>query len=105
MAAKLFLMVQGFDYSSTMRLVINEIFNKRVVLKLFTDSKSLYDCAVGVNSTTDKRVLVALRLLSHSCERREIAEILWITTTENPVGALNKKDPSPTLVNLLNKTR
>lgn len=62
LAAELFALVNGFDTASTLRLVINDISNRQVSLKLFTDSKSLFDGTVGLNSTTKKRLLIDLRM-------------------------------------------
>lgn len=66
--AQLFALVNGFDPVCTLRLAINNILNRQVPLKLFTDSKSLFDGIVGLNFTNEKRLLIDLQMLRQAYE-------------------------------------
>lgn len=105
LAAELFSMVHAFDISTTMRLTLNMVFNRLVPLKLYTDSKSLYDSLVRINSTTEKRLLVDLHMLRQSYERREISDVYWIPTGQNPADALTKEKPSLALHKLMSSNQ
>lgn len=105
LTAELFVVVNGFDHSSTMRLAPHDIFGEHVPLKLFTDSKSLYDGIVGINSTSGKRLPIDLRLLRQPYKCRKIAEVLWITSAASLADALTKENAkqSPQMILRCNK--
>ena len=75
-----------------------------VPMVIYTDSRSLYDSLVSLNSTTEKRLLIDLHLLRQAYERREIAEVRWIPTEQNPADALTKERPTPAMSQLLGGT-
>lgn len=62
LAAELFAAVNAFDYASTLRVTINEVFGRFVPLVLYTDSKSLFESIVGTNMTTEKGYLLTFAL-------------------------------------------
>ena len=103
LAAELFAMVHGFDVSSTIRLAFNAMLDRVIPLHVYTDSRSLYDCLTRINHTTEKRLLIDLRMLRQSYERREITEVFWIPTAQNPADAFTKATPTPALNKLLEK--
>lgn len=105
LAAELFAMVHGFDVSSTIRLALNDMLDRVIPLRVYTDSRSLYDCLTRINQTAEKRLLIDLRMLRQSYERREITEVLWIPTAQNPADAFTKAKTSPALKQLMMENR
>ena len=81
LAAELYAMAYGFDVASALKSTIDDIFGRQIPLNIYTDSRSLYDSLVALNSTTEKRLLIDLQLLRQLYKRREITEIYWIPTT------------------------
>ena len=88
-------MMNGFDASAVLKVSLDQMgLNKSAtnthdndLLKagrgtmpmiIYTDSRSLYDGLVSLNTTTEKRLLIDLHLLRQAYERREIAEVCWI---------------------------
>ena len=63
LAVELFEMVHCFDVSSTVRLAFNAMLNSVIPLHVYTYSRSLYDCLTRINHTTEKRLLIYLRML------------------------------------------
>lgn len=63
LAAELFAVVHTLDYSSTVRLAVNEIMRGDVSLVIYTDSKSLFEELIGINATTEKRLMINLTML------------------------------------------
>lgn len=59
---ELYALVHRFDHFSTMKLALNHMFGKHVLLKFFTDSISLYDGNVGKNFSIKMCLLFGLRL-------------------------------------------
>lgn len=103
LAAELFAMVHGFDVASTIRLTLNAMMDRVIPLNVYTDSRSLYDCLLRINQTTDKRLLIDLRMLRPSYESREITEVFWIPTAQNPADAFTKGCPTAALSSLPEK--
>lgn len=101
LAAELLAMMHGFDISSTIRLAVNCIMDRKVSLELYTDSRSLYDCLVSINTTSEKRLLIDLSLLRECYERREISQVLWIPTHQNPADGFTKAKPNTALDTLI----
>lgn len=94
LAAELFAAIHAFDISSTLRLSLNDLFGYAVPLILYTASKSLFDSVTGLNSTTEKRLLIDLCVLCRSYELGELTEIVWTTSYQNPADAMTKASPT-----------
>lgn len=54
LAAKRFAAVLAFDFVSTLRKNLNDLFSRVVPLVLRKNSKSMFDSAFELNSTTEK---------------------------------------------------
>lgn len=100
-AAELYAIIQGFETISSICLALNGIFGRVVSMKCFTDSKSLFDCLENINSTTEKRLLIGLRILHQAYERRELLKVFWIPTKQNPADSFTKLKTCTALRNLL----
>ena len=59
-------------------------------LAMYMDSKFLYDSLVSINTIMEKRLLIDLRVLRESYERRELADVFWIPAAQNPADAMTK---------------
>ena len=57
---------------------------------MYMDSKSLYDSLVSLNMVMEKRLLIDLRVLRESYERRELADVFWIPAPQNPADGMMK---------------
>ena len=101
LSSELYAMVVGFDVGSTMNATLRDIFSRRIPMHLYTDSRCLYDSVTGIAATAEKRLLIDLGLLRESFELREIENVFWIPSAQNPADGLTKKSPSPALRNLI----
>jgi hypothetical protein len=92
LAAKLYAMINDFDVEAIIKSIIEHILKLKnsLSLILFTDSKSLYDCRVKLDTIAEKRLIIDLMCLRQSYERREIAEIRWIDEDSNSANAMTK---------------
>lgn len=70
-------------------------------MHVFSDLKSIYDSLTRINQMTEKQLLIDLRKLRQSYERRKITEVFWITTKQNPADAFTKATPTPALKSLI----
>ena len=101
LASELYAMVHGFDQSYVVKVTIDSFLGKCIPLNIYTDSKSLFDSLVTLNTTSEKRLLIDLSMLRESYERREIANVYWIPSEQNPADGLTKKGSCDALNNLV----
>ena len=71
-------------------------------LVVYTDSYSLYECLVKLGITNKKRLIVDVLVLRQLYERREIAEIRWISGSNNPADAFTKVSLNRALKRFIN---
>ncbi len=101
LAAELYAMTNGFDVEAVIKSTIERMLHISLSLILLTDSKSLFDCLVKLETTSEKRLMIDLMCLRQSYERRKIAEIRWIDGNINPADAMTKSKPCNALINLI----
>ncbi len=101
LAAKLYAMTNEFDADSVIKSIIQRIFNIFLSMILLTDSRSLYDCLVKLDTTSEKRLMIDLMCLRQSYERREITEIRWIDDDSNSADAMTKINLCQTFTKLI----
>src|SRR6266536_1589456 len=94
LALELYRIAHGFDVGATIKSTIKKILRiDTLLLILYTDSKSLYDCLVKLGTTQEKRLIVDLMCLRQLYKRQEIAKIKWINGNSNPADAITKSKP------------
>jgi hypothetical protein len=102
LTAKLYAMTNEFDADSVIKSIIQRILNIFFSsMILLTDSRSLYDCLVKLEITTEKRLMIDLMCLRQSYERREITKIRWIDENTNSVDIMTKINSCQTLTKLI----
>jgi hypothetical protein len=65
--------VYGFNMAYLIKTILDLIFNKDVLLIVYTDSKSLYDCLVKLGITQEKRLIIDVISMRKAYKQREIA--------------------------------
>jgi hypothetical protein len=90
LAAKLYAMINDFDVEAIIKSIIERMLHISLSLILLTDSKSLYECLVKLDTIAEKRLMIDLICLRQSYKRREIAEIRWIDENSNFADAMTK---------------
>lgn len=91
--------VHIFDYTSTLRLTLNKMFDRFDTITLHNDNKSLYDEIVGIGATNEEWLLIDLRTLYTSYMLRELSQIVWIPSNQNLADAATRDSASPALLN------
>ena len=66
------------DIETVIKTTIEKILGIHISFILCTDSKSLYDCLMRLETTYEKRLMIDIMSLRQSYERREITEARWI---------------------------
>lgn len=70
LASKSFPVLHAFDYASTVRVLLNQTLKRNIPLAIFMDSRSIFESLVGINSTTEKRLLIKLAVLRQAYEMK-----------------------------------
>lgn len=97
MAPELYGAVHGYDYATTVRQTIGSIVGRKVELKLYTNSKSLFVVFVNIGITTVKSLLDQLRMMREAYEQRELTEVVCIQSEQNTAGRMRKEKASAAL--------
>jgi hypothetical protein len=98
---ELYAMINDFDVEAIIKSIIERMLHIFLSLILLTDSKSLFDCLIKLDTTSEKRLMIDLMCLRQSYERREIAEIRWIDENINLADAKTKSKLCNALINLI----
>jgi hypothetical protein len=75
LAAELFVMIHDFDVRSILKSTLIKMLTIDIFLILITDSKSLYDCLIRLD-TTIERLMIDVMTLRQFYERRKITEMI-----------------------------
>jgi hypothetical protein len=107
LASEIYGIVNGFDIgiaiATTLRMITERLGVPAIPLVICTDSYSLYECLVKLGTTKEKRLIIDIMALRQSYERREITEIRWINSEDNPAGAFTKTSPNRALEHLIDR--
>jgi len=101
LASEIYGIVAGADLayaiSSTIAKVIEQLELLAIPIIVCTDSYSLYECLVKLSTTKEKRLIIDIIALRQSYKRRELYEIRWINSLDNPADAMTKALPNKAL--------
>ncbi len=101
LAIELYAMINDFDVEAVIKSIIERMLHISLSLISLTDSKSLFDCLIKLETTSEKRLMIDLMCLKQSYERREIAEIRWINENINLADAMTKSKFCNALIKLI----
>jgi hypothetical protein len=101
LAAELYALAHDFDLDVALKATLSAILDRFVSLVLCTDSKSLYDCLVKLDTIQKKRLMIDVMSLRQSYERRKIIEMKWIHDINNLVDFMIKSKAFTTLKTLI----
>jgi hypothetical protein len=95
-------MAHGFNIGALVKFIINRALEIELLLVVYTDSKSLYECLVKLGTTREKHLIINVMCLRQAYEWREIAEVKWIKEESNPADSMTKSKPTNALKRLIN---
>jgi hypothetical protein len=101
LAIELYAMINDFDVEAVIKSIIERMLHISLSLILFTYSKSLFNCLVKLETTSEKRLMIDLMCLKQSYERKNIAEIRWIDENINLADAMTKSKSCNALIKLI----
>ena len=94
LASEIYGLVGGFDLAyvlaDTLRMITGRMKLPIIPLVVCTDSYSLYECLVKLGTTTEKRLMIDIINLRELYKNREIIDIRWINSADNPADTMTK---------------
>ena len=101
LASKLYSMAHGFDIGAAIKSTLDKALQINLPLILYTDSKSLYDCLVWLETMQEKCLIIDVMCLCQAYKWRQITEVKWIDGDTNPADAMTKGKPCTALSQLI----
>ena len=88
-----------------MRIITGRMKLLTIFLMVCTDSYSLYEYLVKLGTTTEKRLIIDIINLRELYKNREIIDIRWINSADNPADAMTKASPNKALETLISTNK
>jgi hypothetical protein len=101
LTTELYAMTHKFNSDSVIKSIIERILSIFLSIILLTDSRSLYDCFVKLEITSEKRLMIDLMCFRQSYERRKITKIRWIDDESNFVDVMTKNNSCQIFIRLI----
>lgn len=90
LAAELYALAHGFDAGFAMCNTMRALLGRKVPIRVFTDSRTLFDSVTSVCNMSEKRLLIDIYALREAHKSGDLANIGWIRTKHNLADALTK---------------
>jgi hypothetical protein len=101
LTTELYAMTHEFDSDSMIKSIIERNLNIFLSMILLIDSRSLYDCLIKLDITSEKRLMIDLMCLRQSYQRRKVKKIRWIDEESNSVDVMTKSNSCQALSRLI----
>ena len=101
LAAELYAIANAFDVGFAIGHTFESILGRKVELRVFTDSRTLFDSIISFCSMTEKRLLIDIACLRQAFRSGELSNLGWIRSGENVADALTKDKSKSALHNVL----
>ena len=94
-------MSYGFNTTCTLKDILNKITQRQTPIVICINSFSLYEYLVKLSTTYKKHLMINIIAIRQLYERREIAEIIWITRDSNPTDLMTKHASNTALIHII----
>ena len=101
LAAELYALASGYDMGYAIAHTFSIILGRKVDLRVFTDSRTLFDSIITFCSMTEKRLLIDIACLRQSYRNGDLANLGWIKGEHNVADALTKDKANNSLHDVL----
>eukprot|EP00171_Calliarthron_tuberculosum_P004827 IDg4827t1 len=101
MAAETYAFTNAFDQTFVLKHDMEKMLHKTIPLKMFTDSKQLFDVITKASYPTEKRLMIDILAVREAYNTFEISNVGLISGTSNPADALTKPNFSSSLMNII----
>ena len=92
---------EALDYTCIMRHDLENITGRTVPLRIFTDSKSLFDFVTKSASTTERGLIIDVQEVRNGYNKPDVSDIRFIRSHNNPADAFTEVGPCVILDEIL----
>lgn len=103
LGGEVYAFADGMDVGLTLKHDLEGIVGRSIGLRMFTDSKTLFDVITKNTTTTEKRLMIDIKAVRESYERMELSDVAWIRSENNPADALTKVKENAVLNHIVDK--
>ena len=90
MAGETYAFADALDFTLSVRHDLTTIYNRRIPISMFTDSKQLFDVITKATYPTERRLMIDVAAARECYTRFEISNIALVRGDDNPADALTK---------------
>lgn len=90
LATELYAIAYKFDIEAVIKVSPEKILGFNILLIFYMNSKSLYNCLVKWEITSEKYTIINIISPNQLCERHEIVEIKYIDESINLANLIKK---------------
>ena len=101
MAAEIYALAHGFDAGFILAHTVRKLLNRTVNIRVFTDSRTLFDSIVSLCTAAEKRLMIDIFCLREAYRNGDLANLGWIRRQHNIADALTKDLKSSALNDVL----
>ncbi|EKD17079.1 hypothetical protein MBM_04656 [Drepanopeziza brunnea f. sp. 'multigermtubi' MB_m1] len=109
LASEIYGIVSGVDIAicvaTTLKIITNKLEVLEVLIVVYTDSYSLYECFIKLGTIKEKRLMIDIMALRQSYERRELAKVRWIKGKDNLADSITKINPNKSLATFIDTNK
>ena len=90
--AKLYELAHGYDTGFVMAHTVGKLLNRPMKIRVFTDSRTLFDSIVSLCTIAEKRLMIHIFCPREAYRRGKLANLGWIRLQHNFGADVNTKD-------------
>eukprot|EP00171_Calliarthron_tuberculosum_P023435 IDg23435t1 len=105
MAGETYAFTDAFDQSYIIKWDLEKILYMNIPLRMFTDSKQLFDVITKASHPTEKRLMIDIASVREAYDEFEISNVGLVSGASNPADALTKPNFSSTLLNIMTDSK
>ena len=95
LAAETMALLDGAEASIYVSYIISDIMNiQRLAVHCYVDNKSLVDSLYSSHQVDEKRLRIDLAVIDDMLEKKEIAKVHWVDTTQQLANCMTKRGAS-----------
>ena len=91
----------GYWYIIPNCIALKPIVNRSIPIRMYTDSKSLFDTITKRSQTKEKRFMIDLFTVRQAYKNKEISNVAWVRSEYNLADAMTKTSKNDSLDRVL----
>ncbi len=101
LAAELRAVTHVYDAGFALAHAFSVLLSRKMKIRVFTDSRTLFDSIVTLRSMTEKRLLIDIAGLREAYSKGDLSNLGWIRSEYNIADALTKEKKESALHRIL----